>query len=272
MTNKILLLCHPRSGSTHICNMFNTYIKFKFNLGISGENPIIMPQEILNFTNYKKQIQHEDDAKNHLFKTTGLLPGHVVSHSTVADIFTKHIQNNHEYIFKYFPLIMEKTIDVDTMIEICKEHNIKVVSLRRRNILNGLISHLISKSTGIWNMRYDDYQNVDLKTVTACSTVIKDFIGYYERYQQIILKFNENYQIHNMIDYEDLKFSSEDLYDILENCNTEIVNRIPTILKQMTTSHDKHQLFLQNQDIRNEIMSGLANSGLDLNIIWRFKE
>lgn len=255
---RILLLTAPRSGSTYICSMFNKYTQS------ARDNYVVMPQEMLNYENWcntkDKQLKNSD-----FFKWLGKDYDELAS--SVEAMRTSFIKcmDQDNYIFKYFPIVMERVIRFDEIIELCKHHNIKIVVLYRRNLLESIVSILLSHGNNVWNIQSDSELEINPKKINQNLTHVDYVIRTYKKLLKFVEQARTDYQIHNVLEYESLNYTVSDLDKIIDSRDKLIKISAPT--KKLTSSEQKFKVLNDNPELKDSIYELLDKHKMSPEII-----
>lgn len=255
---RILLLTAPRSGSTYICSMFNKYIQS------TRDNYVVMPQEMLNYENWCKT--KDKQLKNtHFFEWLGKDYDELAGSVEVMRSSFLKCTDQDNYIFKYFPIVMERVVRFDEIIEICKHHNIKIVVLYRRSLLESIVSILLSHGNDVWNIPSDSDLKIDPKKIDQNLTHIDYVIRTYKKLLEFVEQARTDYQIHSVLEYESLNYTVNDLDKILESRDKLI--KIPPPTKKLTNSEQKFKILNDNPELKDSIYELLDKHKMSPEII-----
>lgn len=137
MTNRILLISSPRSGSTYLTIILKQHINRIADLDS-------FPAEFFNGENWQsapKGIDTYIDALN--------IAGNLNSDENLRTLFLRLLQNQN-YVYKFFPSYVNKVNAADLLSAIT-QNNIRVLFLYRSSIVDTAISQMVVANTNITN-------------------------------------------------------------------------------------------------------------------------
>ena len=196
MSNKILLLGHMRSGSTQYYDSFNLYHQ-------SNPNYIKCMGEVYSSPyneSYYKFFNHYNLDKE---KIANKNPEEMLK----AFIYA---MKNNTFMIKYFPYLMKGHIPVVTtkmVIKQCKKYDVQVHFLYRKNLLDMLISLIVSLSTNIYHNNNINPVKIKFEEIKINNDILNQII--LEGIEQIKITFDE-YKIFNNANMIDKIMTYED--------------------------------------------------------------
>lgn len=257
---RILLLSAPRSGSTYVCSMFNAYMNNTL------PDYVLLPQEMLNYENWRK-TKEKQILNTGFFDFLGKDYDAISKNrNTMRDAFIKCLDRD-QYIFKYFPYVMENLFKFEEMIEICKHWDIKIVGLYRRNLIDSIISILISNATGVWNLSIDDDGQQDTSKIDINQDHVDYMVKTYKRQLHFFKQLKDQNLLYNILEYEKLAFNITDLDKLLHSRDHNII--MPAKTKKLTTSQEKQKIFQNNEEVQKIIISSLEKFNMNMEIEFK---
>lgn len=192
---KIILLTHQRSGSTLMYNCFNNYHYSTSSsfLHVPGE---IYTPEASNEGNYNKLY-----AKLNINRLKILQQ----EENEMGKLFLK-ILNLETFFIKYTPKRVDKYFNYNSLISKINSRNINVDFLYRKNLLEGVISSLISRHEKKWQSSEIltspiEYNNITF-TLKELKSLIEDYVSEIFECYKTFNKLNSIGKINNIYEYE----------------------------------------------------------------------
>lgn len=230
--SKILLLSHQRAGTAIYCNAFNNFhsmVNPKFIPCISEvytDEYIKRKKFIKNFNLNENKIKNKNSAE--LTKTF---------------LYTFKLKN---FIIKYFPLAIEqfcsKELTLDFIHNLCLNGGVNIYFLYRKNILDSIISLLISNYTNIWHIDSIRKIQINYNDIKFSKDFLKTNIYYglkeIELCHSYYLILKTENILSNIITYED---------NILKK-NFEFANSLPPYYEKLNSDENK-EIVLRNNPL-----------------------
>lgn len=230
---KTILLSHRRSGSTLMYNCFNNYhlsISPSF-LKVPGE---INTPDASNAGNYDKLY-----AKLNINRLKILQQ----EENEMSRLFLK-ILNLETFFIKYFPKRIDKYFSYNSLISKINSRNINVDFLYRKNLLEGLISDLISRHEKKWQSSKIKTSPIEYNNITftpkKLHPLIEDHVSELFECYKTFNKLNSIGKINNIYEYEQHIQTNNFPYSSYKGN-----------LKKMNTTADKNIVLQNNPEISN---------------------
>jgi hypothetical protein len=257
---QIVLLSHPRSGSTYLLHLLERYFNVRFYPKLRYSGP-----------DYGGNFVHTHDLIPDVDWHPGELKDYrnVTTTNTVVKSFYDYNEKDIYTVWKIMINDLNFKMDYQTIGD-----TTNLFSIGRKNWKHTVISLLKSKQTGIWN----SLEEVDAKEFDHLSVEVEDIIyvcKLISHWYNLTKNLTKKYEVTN-IWYEDLIFTTKDLeifgfdYDNLHalydvNTINDDLNLVLTKKVTKLSDYERFDEMLKSKNIRIDKLLKATNLPIDKN-------
>lgn len=186
----------PRSGSTYMCRLA-THLLTVNNIDVVKVNP-----EVSNIDQWKSNEQNIIEENIDLIKQLGL-DQNKIDQNFVNRMFLHYLTQPQTVVLKYLPFD-SYDFTPEELVAVAKKHDITLIGLYRKNILDTFISQIVKFNFG--EITKSDQTIVLSSKLGYDKNILDDLISVYKIYFDIHQLLKAENVLENTIAYEDLTF------------------------------------------------------------------
>lgn len=232
MVKRICVIALPRTGSTYVCEFLSKV------LNLDDINEPLTPGQTAITVIDDNRVKREFDDKNK-----------AITLEDRTRSFMKNlplIDKNQSLVLKLF---LNDSVDYPGLIDVIKQHGFEFVIIRRNNIEEQLLSHLIAANTNRWGCTDKEY-------VRPKITINADNFDVVKYNYQYISDFNKNLLLHDIhgahITYENMES------DLLKYCGLPKSN-LPVLGNYKLSLGDPYEHIINKDEVKRfitELLNG----------------
>ncbi len=252
-SNKIIIVSLPRSGSSYVCNVVEEcFLQQKVDF-------IKINPEIANIEQWTKNRLGIIDKNLNVINALNLNPTVIDSHF-VNQMFLHYITQPKPLVLKFFPYD-SYDFSIDELIAVSKKHKIRIFCLYRTNMLDALVSRIVSRSIVNTN-KTSEKSLLSTKFKYDSSIIERDIVSAHRLFIDMYQKLSENNLVESVIEYENLTFNLLIDSNIFFKDLPIVVNK--KLTTKLTSSAVKHEVLRQMPWLESDLKSALQTSELPI--------